>query len=178
MQLVANKLFEFSEACVRREELRKDRKVVALTNGCFDLLHAGHVFSLESAKASCDSLWIALNSDSSVRSLKCGDANFFPKNAASKSRTADRPIFGELERAYVLSALKVVDGIFIFHGTRLAMEIVKFCPDIYVKSADYTLETLDPSEMKALQSIGATVKFVPFLEGFSSTSIVSKIRNC
>ncbi|MDR2778873.1 MAG: adenylyltransferase/cytidyltransferase family protein [Puniceicoccales bacterium] len=156
--MIASKLFTFSDACTIREKLRVDKQKVVLTNGCFDVLHVGHVFSLESAKQFGDSLWVALNADVSVKALK-GDT---------------RPIFTEKMRAYMLSAMSVVDGIFIFNGNRLNNEILEFRPDIYVKSGDYTIDKLDHSEREALQIIGATVHFLPFIEGFSSTSIIGK----
>ena len=158
--LIPKKLFTIDRACVERERLRNIGEKVVLTNGCFDLLHVGHVSSLGSARAFGDSLWVALNSDESVKKLK-GDS---------------RPIFSEKERAYMLSALEVVDGIFIFGGNRLADEILRFRPDIYIKSGDYTLNNLDPKEHKALISVGAEIKFVPFVSGFSTTSIIKKIR--
>ena len=159
--LIPKKLFTIDRACVERERLRNIGKKVVLTNGCFDLLHVGHVSSLESARTFGDSLWIALNSDKSTKKLK-GDS---------------RPIFSEKERAYMLSALKVVDGIFIFGGDRLVDEILWFRPDIYVKSGDYTSDNLDPSEHKALISVEAEIKFVPFVSGFSRTSILKRIRD-
>ena len=159
--LIPKKLFTIDSACVERERLRNIGKKVVLTNGCFDLLHVGHVSSLESARALGDSLWVALNSDKSIKNLK-GDS---------------RPIFIEKERAHMLCALEVVDGIFIFSGDRLVDEILQFRPDIYVKSGDYTLDTLDPSEHKALVSVGAEIKFVPFVPGFSTTLIIKKIRD-
>jgi rfaE bifunctional protein nucleotidyltransferase chain/domain len=158
---IAKKLFDFRAACRQREELRRTGTTVVLTNGCFDLLHGGHVFSLENAKKFGDSLWVALNSDRSVRTLK----------------GSGRPIFNELERAYLLSALAVVDGIFVFDGARLDGEILAFRPDSYVKAGDYTLEKLDPAEREALISVGATIHFAPFLEGVGTTSILAKIRN-
>ncbi|MDR1890566.1 MAG: adenylyltransferase/cytidyltransferase family protein [Puniceicoccales bacterium] len=158
MDLIPSKLFNFSEACAIREKLRREGQKVVLTNGCFDVLHVGHIFSLENAKQLGDSLWIALNSDASVKSLKGNK----------------RPIFTEKMRAYMLSAMAVVDGIFIFNGSRLNDEILHFQPDIYAKSGDYTLAKLDPSERQALEAIGATIHFLPFVEGFSTTSIVGK----
>ncbi|MDR2628761.1 MAG: adenylyltransferase/cytidyltransferase family protein [Puniceicoccales bacterium] len=151
-------MFNFANACVIREKLRKENRKVVLTNGCFDVLHAGHIFSLENAKKLGDSLWIALNSDTSVKALK-GDK---------------RPIFTERMRAYVLSAMSAVDGIFIFNGSRLDDEILRFRPDIYAKSGDYTIDSLDLSERKALQTVGAKIHFLPFLEGFSTTSTIGK----
>jgi rfaE bifunctional protein nucleotidyltransferase chain/domain len=159
MDLVPRKLFKFSEACKRREELRMAGRTVVLTNGCFDVLHAGHVFSMENAKKFGDSLWVAMNSDASVCALKGNN----------------RPIFCANMRAYVLSALEQIDGIFIFEDQRLTSEILAFKPNVYVKSGDYNIEKLDASELAAIREVGATIHFVPFLDDFSSTSIIVKI---
>lgn len=134
---------------------------MVLTNGCFDLLHAGHVCSLENAAKQGDSLWVALNSDLSIRRLK----------------GAFRPIFPEIVRAYILSALECVSGIFIFDGERLVREISLFKPDVYVKSGDYDLEKLDKMEFRALRDVRAEIKFVPFMEGLSTTAIISSIKS-
>lgn len=161
MTLNPTKLFDLESACKIRENLRNQNKKVVLTNGCFDLLHAGHIYSIHQAAAHGDSLWIALNSDTSVKKLK-GDK---------------RPIFDENIRAYILSALEDVDGIFLFKNSTLTNEILSFKPDVYVKSGDYTLESLNKSERSALQTIQAKIYFVPFLNGFSTTSIIKKINN-
>jgi rfaE bifunctional protein nucleotidyltransferase chain/domain len=159
IDLDPTKLFEFSDACARREKLRKMGKRVVLTNGCFDLLHAGHVFSLEHARNLGDSLWVAVNSDASVRQLK----------------GPSRPIFDEITRVYMLSALAVVDGIFIFPGQQLGDEILEFRPDVYAKSDDYTMERLNSREKEALDKIRAKICFIPFLEGFGTTAILQKV---
>jgi rfaE bifunctional protein nucleotidyltransferase chain/domain len=159
IKLDPTKLLEFPDACARREKLRKMGKRVVLTNGCFDLLHAGHVFSLEHARNLGDSLWVAINSDASVKQLK----------------GPSRPIFDEITRAYMLSALAVVDGIFIFPGQQLDGEILEFKPDIYAKSEDYTMEQLNSEEREALNKIRAKICFVPFFEGFGTTTILQKM---
>jgi rfaE bifunctional protein nucleotidyltransferase chain/domain len=151
------KLFSLEDATKIRSQ-RQDRSIV-LTNGCFDLLHAGHIFSLEQA-AEFGELWIALNGDGSIRQLK----------------GPSRPIIGEKERAYMLAALECVVGIFIFDGQRLSRELEIFRPDIYVKSNEYNFETLNAEECSALKRIGAEVKFIPLLEGFSTSMIVNKIQ--
>ncbi|MDR1435294.1 MAG: adenylyltransferase/cytidyltransferase family protein [Puniceicoccales bacterium] len=137
---------------------RQNRSIV-LTNGCFDLLHVGHIFSLRQA-AEFGELWIALNGDGSIRQLK----------------GPSRPIIGEKERAYALAALECVAGIFIFNGQHLSRELEIFHPDIYVKSSDYNLETLNLEERSVLEKIGAEIKFVPLLRGFSTSMIVNKIQ--
>lgn len=153
------KLFDLQTACDIRERLRNSGKRVVLTNGCFDLLHAGHIFSITQAADYGDSLWIALNSDLSVKKIK----------------RDKRPIFNEQVRAYMLSALEKVQGIFIFDGPNLANEILRFQPDVYVKSGDYSLSKLNQDELSSLQEVHADIRFVPFLEGFSTTNILQEI---
>jgi len=87
-----------------------------------------------------------------------------------------RPVQTELERAYALAALGCVDGIVIFRTPRLTEEIRTLKPDVYTKAGDYTLEKLDSSEREALQAIGAEIKFLPFLPGFSTTQLIAKIK--
>ncbi|MDR2812192.1 MAG: adenylyltransferase/cytidyltransferase family protein [Puniceicoccales bacterium] len=157
--MLANpKLFSLEEATKIRNQHRN--RTIVLTNGCFDLLHAGHVFSLQQA-ASFGELWIALNGDESIHQLK-GPL---------------RPIIGEWERAYVLAALECVSGIFIFPNQRLTRELEIFHPDIYVKSTDYNLQTLHGEERLVLEKIGATVKFVQTLPNLSTTILINRIQN-
>ena len=155
------KCFTISDACKTRQEKFNHNKKIVLTNGCFDLLHAGHIYSLEKASELGDELWVALNSDSSVRSLK--------------GKT--RPIYSENERAYMLSCLKFVSLVFIFEDTHLANEILELKPEIYVKSGDYSLEKLNEEERISLEKVGAEIHFVPLLDGFSTTNIIDTIQD-
>ena len=139
--MIPKKNFAIDRACAERELLRNIGKEVVIIKGCFDLLHVGHVESLQNARDFGNSLWIDINSDKNVRKLN-GDS---------------LPIFSEEERAYMLSALEVVDGIFIFDGNHLVDEILQFRPDIYVKPGDYTLDNLDTSEHKTLISVGTKI---------------------
>ena len=149
------------EALSRREELRVEQKSLALTNGCFDLLHTGHLFLLERTSACADELWVAVNSDASVRSLK----------------GSNRPLQGELERAYALLCLEFVDAVLLFDGRRLDNEIQALKPDAYAKGGDYSLETLDKKELAALEGAGAAIHFIPFLDGFGTTDLINRINN-
>lgn len=160
MNLDNPKLFSLVGAVARRETLRVAGKRVVLTNGVFDLLHTGHLFYLQQARALGDALIIALNADASVRALK----------------GPTRPIQSEEQRAYALSALACVDGVFIFRTPRLDAEIRALRPDIYTKAGDYTLEKLDAGERGALQDVGAEIKFMPFLLGFSTTALIARIK--
>lgn len=154
------KLLMFTAAVAARERLRAAKKRVVLTNGVFDLLHTGHLYYLQQARALGDALFIALNADSSVRALK-GPA---------------RPIQTEEQRAYALGALACVDAVFIFNTPRLDAEIRGLQPDVYCKAGDYTLEKLDPGERRALEKVRAEIKFLPFLSGFSTTALIARIK--
>ena len=103
---------------------------------------------------------MALNSDRSVRSLK----------------GPGRPVLGERHRAYALGQLAGVKGIVIFRTKRLDREIRRLKPDIYVKAGDYTVGRLDPGEREALRQVGAKIRFLPFLAGFSTTRLIARIR--
>ncbi len=154
------KLLDLAAAVARRQELRAAGRSVVLTNGVFDLLHTGHLHSLQQARSCGDALFVALNADASVRQLK----------------GPSRPVQSETERAYALAALACVDVVVIFGTPRLDAEIRALAPDVYVKSGDYTLERLDPAERAALEAVGAQIRFLPFLPGFSTTSLIAKIR--
>ena len=154
------KLLDFDTALRRRRTLRLQGRKLTLTNGCFDLLHPGHLVYLKEAAKLGDALWIGLNSDASVRALK----------------GPSRPIFNEHERAYALTALACVDSVFIFSGTNLAEEIRALAPDNYTKAGDYTIETLNSDERNALESVRAEIYFMPFVQGYSSTHFIDKIN--
>jgi len=154
------KLLSIEAATKLRESMRAEGKKLVLTNGVFDLLHTGHLYYLQQARALGDALFIALNSDQSVKVLK-GPL---------------RPIQNEEQRAYALAATWFVDGVVIFREKRLTKEILALRPDVYCKAGDYTLEKLDPEERGALQSVGADIRFLPFLPGFSTTDLIAKIK--
>lgn len=160
MNLENPKLFTLDQAVAARERLRAAGRKVVLTNGVFDLLHTGHLFYLQQARALGDALFIALNSDASVKVLK-GPL---------------RPVMNEEQRAYALAALTCIDGIVIFREPRLTAEIQALRPDVYCKAGDYTLEKLNPQERAALEAVGARITFMPFLPGFSTTNLIAKIR--
>ena len=150
-----------SQAISRRNDLRREGKSLVLTNGCFDLLHAGHLFLLDKTSLLADELWVAINSDSSVRSLK----------------GPNRPLQGERERAYALLCLEFVDVVLLFNGMRLDEEIRTLSPDVYAKGGDYTLDTIDAGERAELEAVGAKIHFVPFLEGYGTTDLIRRIKS-
>lgn len=160
MHLPNPKLLTLTDAIQVREAERADGKRMVMTNGCFDLLHVGHITYLQQSKALGDTLWVLINSDASVRALK----------------GPTRPIESEAERAYCLAALSCVDHVVVFHNPRLVDEIHQLRPDIYTKAGDYTLDTLHSGERAAFEAVDANIQFLPFLEGFSTTRMIEKIN--
>ncbi|TCL62801.1 glycerol-3-phosphate cytidylyltransferase [Hydrogenispora ethanolica] len=137
---------------------RQNLKIV-LTNGCFDLLHAGHLRTFCEAKKLGDLLVVGLNSDRSVRGLK-GET---------------RPLVRETDRALLVSALKPVDYVTIFDEPTASDLLLALRPHVYVKGGDYSLENLP--ERQAILEIGAQTVFVPLVEGISTSELVKKIRS-
>lgn len=160
MTLDNPKLRTLADTVAWRERLRREGRRVVLTNGVFDLLHTGHLFYLQQARALGDALLIALNADASVRVLK----------------GPTRPVQDETQRAYALGALACVDGVVVFREPRLTAEIHALRPDVYCKAGDYTLEKLNAEERAALESVGAEIRFMPFLPGFSTTALIARIK--
>ena len=139
------------------DELKRSGKQIVFTNGCFDIIHAGHVRYLTTAKNFGDVLIVGLNTDESVKRLK-GDS---------------RPINNQFDRAEVLLGLKAVDHV-IFFGERTAENLIaEVKPNVYVKGGDYTLETLP--EAKIVQRCGGRVELVNLVAGHSTTNIIEKI---
>jgi D-glycero-beta-D-manno-heptose 1-phosphate adenylyltransferase len=142
-----------------RVEQRTRGKRLVVTNGCFDLLHPGHVTYLESARNLGDSLLVGLNADAAVRGLK----------------GPERPVNSEADRALVLAALESVGGVCIF-AERTATRFLSMAqPDIYVKGGDYTLETLNQDERHAVEAAGGKIVIVPLVPGKSTTTLLEKI---
>lgn len=151
-------IHSFEEMLVWRAAALREGKRVVLTNGCFDLLHRGHMsYLLQSAELG-ELLVVAINSDSSVRELK----------------GPERPLNSESDRAYAIASLRCVDAVFVFQGPRLDNEIAELKPEIYTKAGDYTLESLDPSERAALESINARIHLMPFVKGHSTTNLIDR----
>lgn len=138
--------------------LREAGATVVFTNGCFDILHAGHVRYLTKAKSFGDVLVLGLNTDASVR----------------ENKGPTRPINSELDRAEVVGALKSVDVVVLFGEKTAEAIIAKVRPDVYVKGGDYTLDTLP--EAKIVQSYGGRVEFVDLVAGRSTTNVIEKIQ--
>ena len=140
--------------------LRDAGKKLVLTNGCFDLLHVGHIRYLQAARELGDALAVGLNGDESVRALK----------------GHGRPINSEMDRAEVLAALACVDHVAAFPELRATTLIEAVRPAIYVKGGDYTPETLDAEERAALADVGAEIRILPFERGYSTTRLLEQTR--
>ena len=138
--------------------LREGGQKVVFTNGCFDILHAGHVRYLNKARSFGDCLVLGLNSDASVRRLK----------------GPTRPINNEQDRAEVVGALRAVDYVVIFDEPTAEQLIALVQPDVYVKGGDYTLDTLP--EAKIVPRYGGRVEFVTLVAGRSTTNVIATIK--
>ncbi len=138
---------------------QKAGKTYVVTNGCFDILHVGHVRYLQKTKEFADYLIVMLNSDVSVKALK-GEG---------------RPINNENDRAEILSALSCVDYVVLFDEKSPAKLLEDIKPDVYTKGADYTLETLPEREIVERNNI--RVEFIEFVQGKSTTNVINKINH-
>ena len=138
--------------------LQRGRRRVVLTNGCFDLLHVGHIQYLREARGLGDALVVAVNSDDSVRELK----------------GPGRPIIPEAERAEVMASLACVDYVTIFSDSTAADLVAELRPDVYVKGGDYGPES-DIPEALAVARYGGVVAFLDFQAGASSTRIIETV---
>jgi D-beta-D-heptose 7-phosphate kinase/D-beta-D-heptose 1-phosphate adenosyltransferase len=142
-----------------RERLRAEGRRLVFTNGCFDLLHVGHVRYLREARALGDALLVAINSDRSVRALK----------------GAGRPLMNEAERAEVLAALAAVDFVTVFDEDSPRALIAELLPDVLVKGGDYAPAEIHGRE--ETEAAGGHVLSLPYVEGASTTSIIQKIKD-
>ncbi len=129
-------------------------KRIVVTNGCFDLLHVGHLRCLAFARSLGDLLWVGINDDQSVRSQK-GE---------------NRPIHPASERAELLAGLRPVDLVTVFSGRRATAFLQAARPSVYIKGGDYRRETLDAEERRALESMGVEIQFFPLVEGRSTSA--------
>lgn len=142
-----------------REGFRQRGQKLVVTNGCFDLLHLGHVTYLESARNNGDALLIGVNSDDAVRQLK----------------GPTRPINAEADRAAVVAALQSVDGVCIFQEKRATRFLEHAKPDLYVKGGDYTLDTIDQEERRLVERMGGRILILPIVSGRSTTTTLERI---
>lgn len=140
------------------KKLHQSGKTVVVTNGCFDILHVGHVRYLQKTKSFADYMIVLLNSDKSVRNIK----------------GPTRPINNEQDRAEVLNALACVDYVVVFDEDSPANLIDEIKPDVYTKGADYTMETLPEADIIRKNNI--KVEFIEFVAGKSTTNTINKMK--
>ncbi|MCK8824316.1 D-glycero-beta-D-manno-heptose 1-phosphate adenylyltransferase [Fuchsiella alkaliacetigena] len=153
-----DKLVKLAELKEVLQERRRAKQKIVFTNGCFDILHVGHVRYLQAAQAKGDLLVVGINSDTSVKQLK-GE---------------QRPVVPEEERAEMLAALEMVDYVVIFEELTAKRVIGELKPDIYVKGGDYSVEELPEAEVVA--SYGGKIELVKEVKGASTTNIVEEIQ--
>lgn len=157
--MTANKILNINDLLEKIKTWKQAGLKVVFTNGCFDILHLGHIDYLEKARNLGDKLVVGLNSDSSVKRLK----------------GAERPINPEYARARVLAALEFVDAVCVFEEDTPKSLIEKIFPDILTKGSDYTLENIVGADF--VMGYGGEVKTIDLVEGFSTTKILDKVKN-
>ena len=151
-------ILTLEEAILRFGREKRNGRRIVFTNGCFDLLHPGHIGSLEQARALGDALIVGLNSDASVRQLK----------------GAGRPVLPERERAEILAGLECVDAVVIFSEPTPREVIARLLPDVLVKGGDWPGDQIVGRE--EVEAAGGRVVSIPVVPGYSTTEILRKIR--
>ena len=157
-EIIDSKIFSIPDAVRRVKQWRVYNKTVAFTNGCFDILHRGHIYSLSAAAKEADYLIVGLNSDSSTKQLK----------------GPGRPINDQQARAIVLASLIMVDMVVIFDEDTPRELIKELMPDVLVKGGDYTEDQI--AGAKEVKANGGRIVINPIVEGFSTTSIIEKMK--
>jgi rfaE bifunctional protein nucleotidyltransferase chain/domain len=158
LKTLNSKIYSLDTLTSQLEQWKLAGNKVVFTNGCFDIIHRGHIEVLARTADLGDKLIIGLNSDQSIQKLK----------------GKDRPIIDEQSRSILLAALSFVDAIVLFSSDTPLKLISALLPDILAKGGDYEIETIVGHEI--VQQNGGKVKLVPFLDGFSSTTIIDKIK--
>ena len=156
---VQNKIIAFSDIEAWVNSKRIKGKTIAFTNGCFDILHEGHIYSLSQAAKEADVLVVGVNADNSVRKLK-GD---------------DRPINNQHSRSLIIASLLIADAVVIFEEDTPLELIRKVMPDVLVKGGDYTIETIVGA--KEVIANGGRVVINPIIKDFSTSGIIEKIKS-
>jgi rfaE bifunctional protein nucleotidyltransferase chain/domain len=157
--MISQKVVPLEELAQRAAKLRAAGKKIVATNGCFDLLHVGHVRYLNAARALGDALIVGINGDQSVSELK----------------GPGRPVTNQNDRAVIVAALECVDLVTIFPEIRATRFLELAAPDVYVKGGDYKQDTLNADERQALQKIGAKIEIVPFEPGYSTSNLLARL---
>ena len=158
LQWIQHKIYSGEDLSRECNVWRASGKKIVFTNGCFDILHHGHLVLLAEAASLGNILIVGLNTDSSVQRLK----------------GADRPLTHEQDRAFQVASLLCVDAVCLFEEDTPDALIKLVKPDVLVKGGDYTIEQVVGAEFA--KSIGGKVEIIPFVEGYSTTSIISRIK--
>jgi len=157
----SGKILSLERLAAWRAELKQAGRVLVVTNGCFDILHRGHVTYLEAARSQGDALLVGLNGDAGVRALKG------PK----------RPVNPAEDRAAVLAALQCVDGVCVFEEPTAMALLERVRPDIYAKGGDYTIDTIHQDERRLVERLGGRVVVLPGVPGRSTTALLARIAS-
>lgn len=157
-ELIKNKILSLNDAAHQAKRWRLLNKKVVFTNGCFDILHRGHIEILSQAAASGDVLIVGINSDASVKRLKGND----------------RPVNDEFFRALMLASLTIIDAVVLFEEDTPLNLINLIQPDVLLKGGDYAIEQIVGAE-EVIKN-GGEVKIVPFVKGYSTTTLIQKIQ--
>jgi len=152
------KIASLAEVQARMEEVRRRGRTVALANGCFDVLHVGHVRYLQGAKREADVLVVGVNGDASVRRLK----------------GPGRPVLGEQDRAFMVAALRTVDHVVVFADDDVTRLLLALRPDVHCKGTDYTLDTVP--EREVVRSYGGRTAIVGDPKDHDTRSLLRRIR--
>lgn len=159
LKKIKNKITSLEDAKIKVNRWKNSGEKIVFTNGCFDIIHRGHIEVLARTADLGDKLIVGLNSDSSIEKIK-GE---------------NRPIINEQSRAILLSALNFVDAIIIFPEENPLNLISNLMPDILAKGGDYEISTIVGHEI--IKENGGEVILIPFVDGFSSSNIINKIKN-
>ena len=159
-EIPGGKVLTATELAAERDQFDQRGQRLVFTNGCFDLLHVGHVRYLQGARRLGDALAVGLNADRSVRELK----------------GAGRPLNNEADRAEVLAALACVDFVVVFAEPRATRLLAEVRPHVYAKGGDYRLETLNSEERAMLEWAGSRIEFVPMVPGRSTSSLIERMQ--
>ena len=157
-QIIPGKILTLPQLLQQVNRLRLLSKTLVFTNGCYDILHPGHIASLSQAAVEADYLIVAVNADESVKKLK----------------GPDRPLNNQDSRSEMLASLLMVDAVTIFEEDT-PLELIKaILPDVLVKGGDYTIDRIVGADV--VQSYGGSVEIIPFVKGYSTTSIIERIK--
>ncbi len=156
--LIPSKIYSLTEIVQKAAQWRLTGKKIAFTNGVFDMLHEGHIYSLSQAASQADYLIVGLNSDASVKRLKGND----------------RPVYNQESRALILASLVIVDAVVLFEDDTPLQLITSILPDVLVKGGDYTIAQIVGA--KEVMAHGGNVIINPVMQGFSTTAVIEQIK--